>query len=88
MAERTTVKKTLETATGREFKADYFNASANLGRLSIRLLETTLVDVAAVFADPAETAVLTYGGKTVENYTKLVYISPEGAAIRVTLRKE
>ena len=88
MAETKTVKKTIETATGKEFKTDYFNASSNLGRLSIRLLETTLVEVAAVFADPAETVSLTYGGRTVENFTKLIYISPEGAAIRVTLRKE
>ena len=82
------MKKTLETATGKEFKTDYFNPSSNLGRLSMRLLETTMVDVAAVFSDPAETASLTYAGRTVEGFTKLVYISPEGAAIRVTLRKE
>lgn len=88
MAETKTVKKNITTATGREFKTDYFNASENLGRLSMRLLETTLVDVASVFSNPAETVNLTFGGRTVMDYTKLVYISPEGDAIRVTLRKE
>ena len=83
-----TVKKTLETATGKEFKTDYFNPSAALGRLTIRLKESTMAEVAAVFSDPAETVRLTYAGRTVENYTGLIYISPEANAIRVALRKE
>ena len=83
-----TMKKTIETATGKEFKTDYFNPSSSLGRLTMRILESSMVDVATVFADPAETASLTHAGRTVEGYTKLIYISPEGAAIRVALRKE
>lgn len=82
------VKKTLETATGKEFKTDYFNPSESLGRLTIRLKETTMAEAAVVFSDPLETVRLTYAGRTVENYTKLIYISPEANAIRVALRKE
>lgn len=82
------MKKTIETATGKEFKTDYFNPSATLGRLTIRLKESTMAEVAAVFSDPAETDRLTHAGRTVEGYTKLIYISPEGDAIRVALRKE
>ena len=83
-----TMKKTVETATGKEFKTDYFNPSSSLGRLTMRILDTSMVEVATVFADPAETARLTHGGRTVEGYTKLIYISPEANAIRVALRKE
>lgn len=82
------MKKTIETATGKEFKTNYFNPSSSLGRLTVRILESTMTDVATVFADPAETARLTHAGRTVEGYTKLIYISPESAAIRVALRKE
>ena len=60
------MKKTIETATGKEFKTDYFNPSSSLGRLTMRILESTMADVAAVFADPAETARLTHAGRTVE----------------------
>ena len=83
-----TVKKTLETATGKAFKTDYFNPSSALGRLTIRLKEVTMAEAATVFSDPAETARLTYAGRTVENFTGLIYISPEADAIRVALRKE
>lgn len=83
-----TLKKTIETATGKEFKTDYFNPSASLGRLTMRILESTMADVATVFSDPAETVRLTHAGRTVENYTKLIYISPEANVIRVALRKE
>lgn len=82
------MKKTIETATGKEFKTNYFNPSSSLGRLTMKILESTMTEVAAVFADPMETASLTHGGRTVEGYTKLIYISPEGDAIRVALRKE
>lgn len=82
------IMETVNTATGKEFSCDYFNSASALGRLSIRLKNISLVDVAAVFGDPAETAVLHYGGRSVEKYTNLIYIAPEGDAIRVTLRKE
>lgn len=85
---REAVKKTVETATGKEFKTDYFNPSSSLGRLTMRILESSMAEVAVVFADPAETVKLTHAGKTVEGYTKLIYISPEGTNIRVALRKE
>ena len=85
---KTSEKKTVVTATGKEFKTDYVNASNALGRLTIRLQEVTMAEVAMVFSDPAETAAITYAGQTIENYTKLIYISPEGTSIRVALRKE
>lgn len=83
-----TAKNIMVTATGKEFKTDYFNPSAALDRLTIRLKDSTMTEVATVFADPAETVRLTYAGRTVENYTGLIYISPEANAIRVALRKE
>lgn len=82
------IKKTIETANGKEFKTDYFNPSSSLGRLTMRILESSMAEVAVVFADPAETVKLTHAGRTVEGYTKLIYISPEGDNIRVALRKE
>lgn len=78
----------LKTATGKEFGCDYFNPFPTAGQTNLRVLNTTLATVAAVFSNPAETVQLWCGESYASQYTKLVAIIPEGDAIRVVLGKE
>ena len=78
----------LKTATGKQYQCDYFNPCHPVNRLTIRIVGTSIVDVATVFSDSKETEVLLYGNACVEQYSSLVSIMPEGEAIRVTLKKE
>ena len=78
----------LMTATGKEFDCDYFNPFPPVGQTNLRVLNTDLVTVATVFADPVETVELHCGNQCASQYTKLVAIVPEGDAIRVVLGKE
>lgn len=78
----------LKTATGKEYPCDYFVPCPPVGQLNARVLNTPLPDVAAVFANPAETVQLWCGEQYAAQYTRLVAIVPEGDAIRVVLAKE
>ena len=78
----------VKTATGKEFSCDYFNASEQLGRLSMRVQGISLVEAATVFENPDETKTLTFGSQIVLGFSKLLYIAPDGDSVRVTLRKE
>ena len=78
----------LKTATGKEFDCDYFNPFPPVGHTNLRVLNTDLVTVATVFANPEETVELCCGMQTASQYTKLVAIVPEGDVIRVVLGKE
>lgn len=78
----------LTTATGKEFECDYFNPCAPTNQCNLRVLNTSLITVATVFNDPAETEKLQCESQYAERYTKLKAIVPEGEAIRVVLGKE
>lgn len=78
----------LKTATGKSFDCDYFNPCPPVGQVNLRVLNTSLTTVAAVFSDPLETVQLFCGEQYAAQYTKLVAIVPEGNAIRVVLGKE
>ena len=78
----------LKTATGKEFDCDYFNPFPPVGQTNLRVLNTSLATVAAVFANPNETVQLWCDRQYAAKYTKLVAIVPEGDAIRVVLGKE
>ena len=78
----------VKTATGKEFDCDYFNTLAVVGQTNIRVLNTTIVDVAAIFSNPRETAQLYWEHLYASQYTKLIAIVPEGNAIRIVLGKE
>ena len=80
--------ETLKTATGKQFMCDYFNHCPPVHRCNIRILESSIVEVAAVFSNPAETVQLWCGDQYVAHYTRLVNIAPEDNAIRVVLGKE
>ena len=78
----------LKTATGREFACDYFNYFSPAEQVNLRLLNTTLVEAASVFSNPAETIQLFYEKEYLAYHTRLIAIIPEGDAIRVVLGKE
>lgn len=78
----------LKTATGRTFNCDYFNPFPPAGQVNIRILNTSLADVATVFSNPSETVQLWCGDQYLANHTKVVAIVPEVDAIRVVLGKE
>ncbi len=78
----------IKTATGKEFDCDYFNPAPGFGQTNLRVLNTSISDVAKVFSDPNETVQLWCEGMYAAQYTKLVAIVPEGNAIRVVLGKE
>lgn len=78
----------LITATGKVFECDYFNPCPQVGQLNLRILNTSLANVVAVFSDKRETVALTYENQYAAMYTKLVAIVPEMDAVRVVLGKE
>lgn len=78
----------LKTATGKQYDCDYFNPFPPAGQVNIRILNASLVEVATVFGNPAETVQLWYGVQYLAQHTKVIAIVPEGDAIRVVLGKE
>lgn len=78
----------LKTATGKEFDSDYLSTIPYPAQMFVRVLNTSLVEVAKVFGDPAETMQLWHGDNYLTGYTHLVAIVPEDNAIKVCLGKE
>ena len=78
----------LKTAKEKEFPCDYFNPFPQSGQVNIRVLNSALAQVAAVFSDPQETMQLFCGDQCLTGFTRLLAIVPEGDAIRVVLGKE
>lgn len=80
--------ETLKTATGKQFKCDFFNVCEPVNRLTIRISGVTIPEAANIFCNPRETEALWCGQYYAALYTGLVSIMPEGEAVRVTLKKE
>lgn len=78
----------LRTATGKEFDSDYVATTPSPARAYIRILNAPLVTVAAVFSDPQETLQLWHGELYLAQYTRLVTITPEADAVKISLAKE
>lgn len=76
------------TATGKRFDCDYFNPFPPANQVNLRVMNTSLAEVATVFGNPSETVQLWCGEQYLAHHTKLVAIVPEGDAIRVVLGKE
>lgn len=74
----------LITATGREFECPFFVKNGG-DSVFARLVNTTVQEVAIVFSNPEETAILTDGNLTVEGYTGLANIQVEEDSILVHL---
>lgn len=78
----------LTTATGKTFDCDYFNPFPPANQVNLRVLNSSLVEVASVFGNPKETVQLWCGEQYISNHTKVVAIVPEMDAVRVVLGKE
>lgn len=76
------------TATGKQFDCDYFNPFPPAGQVNLRVLNVSLVEVASVFGNPAETVQMWYGNQYLSHHTKVIAIVPEVDAVRVVLGKE
>lgn len=76
------------TATGKQFDCDYFNPFPPAGQVNLRVLNVSLVEVASVFGNPAETVQMWYGDQYLSHHTKVIAIVPEVDAVRVVLGKE
>lgn len=77
----------VKTATGREFDSDYIATIPIPAQAYIRICDTPLATVAAVFGDPKETVQLWHGEIYLAHYTQLVAIIPEVDAVKVVLAK-
>lgn len=78
----------IKTASGREFECDYVSTIPNPARAFVRILNTPLATVAAVFSSKAETMQMVCGSNILNRYTRLVAIVPEMDAAKVVLDKE
>lgn len=77
----------LVTKSGKTFDCDYFNPFPPVNQINLRVLNSTISEVAQIFSDPTETSHMLCGGQHASNYTSLVAIVPEGTAIRVVLKR-
>lgn len=78
----------LKTASGKIFDCDYFNPCPPVNQTNIRIMNSSLVEVATVFGNPTETVQLWYEKQYLAQHTKVLAIVPEVDAIRVVLGKE
>lgn len=79
---------TIKTLNGKIYECGSLSAIDNPCRLYIRIVNSTLSEVATTFGDKEETKELLYGNILLIGYTKLLSIVIEEAAIRVVLTKE
>ena len=79
---------TIKTSSGKIYESDSLSAIDSPCRLYIRIVNSTLPEVATTFSDKEETKELLYGNMFLIGYTKLLSMVIEGNAIRVVLTKE
>ena len=77
----------LKTAMGKQFDCDYFNPFPQANQVDVRILNTTLAEVARVFGNPKETVQLWFENQYLAHHTAVAAIVPEVDAIRVVLRR-
>lgn len=82
------IMEKLITARGKAIDCDYFNPFPPLGQVFIRVLGLSLSETVSIFGNPAETVAMKWGDQYVAYHTKVINITPEGNAIRLTLGKE
>jgi hypothetical protein len=79
---------TIRTSSGKIYECDLLSAIDTPCRLYIRVVNSTLPEVATTFCNKEETKELLYGDILLAGYTKLLSIVIEDTAIRVVLTKE
>lgn len=79
---------TIKTASGKTYTTDLVSVIDTPCRAYVRIVNSTLPEVATTFGDKEETKELLYGNILLIGYTKLLSIVIEDTAIRVVLTKE
>lgn len=79
---------TIKTLNEKIYECSSLSVIDNPCRLYIRIVNSTLSEVAATFGDKEETKELLYGDILLMGYTKLLSMVIEDTAIRVVLTKE
>lgn len=79
---------TIKTSGGKIYECDLLSVIDNPCRLYVRVVNSTLAEVATTFGDKEETKELVYGNILLIGYTKLLSMVIEDGAIRVVLTKE
>lgn len=79
--------ETVRTASGIEFNSDSVSSIPFPPILYIRVIGSTILELATVFGDPEETKEIHYGDMVFFDYMLDALVN-EGDAIRVNLRKE
>ena len=78
----------IKTSSEKIYECDSLSAIDSPCRLYIRIVNSTLSEVATTFGNKEETKELLYGNILLTGYTKLLSIVIEDTAIRVVLTKE
>ena len=78
----------IKLATGREMECDYMDHSEIHRQANIRIVNTSVAEVATIFSNPVETAAMWFGKDDAAGFTKLLAIIDDGDAIRVVMGKE
>lgn len=78
----------IKLASGKELECDYMGHSQQRKQATIRIQNTPISEVAAIFSNPAETAQLWFENDYAAGFTKLLAVIDDEDAIRVVLGKE
>ena len=76
------------TKTGRMVEIDYLAAITEPPRIYIRATSISIAEAATIFSNSAETRVIRHGSDDYIGFSRLVFISPEDGAIKISLAKE
>lgn len=79
---------TIKILSGKTYECDLVSSMDNPCRLYIRVVNSTLPEVATTFGNKEETKEILYGNILLTGYTKLLSMVIEDNAIRVVLTKE
>lgn len=82
------MQEKLITATKREIDCDYVTVNSSQKKVYIQVSNVSLIEVASIFGNPAETVQLWFGNLYLAYYTRLESIMPGVRSIRVVLGKE
>lgn len=78
----------IKLASGKQMDCDYMGSSQQRKQATIRILNTSMTEIASVFSNPAETEAMWFENDYAAGFTKLLAMIDDGDAIRVVLGKE
>ena len=78
----------IKLASGKQLDCDYMGHSQQRRQATIRILNTSMTEIASVFSNPAETAAMWFENDYAAGFTKLLAMIDDGDAVRVVLGKD